>query len=185
MLIIQIALGIVLAFLIIANLDTILSYGLVALVVLVGVGAIIWALSILPNVVSSLLELPSQLPFIALAIGVLIGGIIALALVGAISAEIASKILGIDSLTTTSFMDLLQAKQISKEVFFQVTLRYFSERMAFGMLHFLILVFVLGYLTDYFNVVSIPVLVVTAFYALTFGLRKLYKKLKSTQLPLS
>ena len=185
MLIIEIALGIILAFLIIANLDTILSYGLVALVVLIGIGAFIWALSILPNIVSGLLELPSALPIIALSLGALFGGVIALALVGAISAELASKILGIDSLATTSFMDLLQAKKLGNEVLFQVALRFFSERMAFGVLHFLILVIALGYLADYFNDVSIPVLIVSSIYALTFGFRKLYKKFKSTQLPLS
>jgi hypothetical protein len=185
MLIIEIALGIVLAFLIIANLDVIFSLGLFAIVAVIGLGAVVFLLTSFSSIVGGLWQLITEIPYMLLAIAVLGGGLIALALIGAISTELCTKILGFDALTTTKFSQLFEARKHGWKVFYQVTLRYFAERMGFGLLHFLVLVVTLAFLTDYLNDYTLATGIVVSFYAVVFVMRKLYLKFKSTQQRLS
>lgn len=181
MLIIEIALGIVLAILIIANLSVILSFGLIAILGVIGIGSVVFIFVSLPEIVSGLWHFITVLPILLLVVVGLSIGVIGLTLIGAIFAEAGKKILGIDALTTTEFSDLLLAQKQGNKVLSKVALRYFAERMSIGVIHFLTLVVALSYLTDYLNNIVLATAIVVSIYVVIFATRKTYQKFKSTQ----
>lgn len=160
MLIIEIALGIVLAVLILANLGAILSLGLLAVFAIAGLGIVIFLLSSLPSVLMTFVQFIEDIPaligsffvfFPALLLTVLNGMavVIGVALAAALSSNLFEAVFGVRGNSTVSFDDLSQARQYGSRLAFQVTLRYFAERITKGLIHFILLLIPICMLADY------------------------------------
>jgi hypothetical protein len=135
MLIIEIALGIVLAIFLIANIKNFLSLGLWAIIAIVGLGVVTVLISSLPNILNGVVQLFVELPTVLMLICGIVGVVFTLAVLGALAAVIVKRIFFVDIPMSVSFRDLLSASEINYRVLLKVGFRFLAERAACGLFY--------------------------------------------------